>query len=178
MKNKILKFQDGGISDENFTPEQLKFLGGADRTDPYILARMRKAAPDAPKTAKLDTKVNTKLDAGEIRDEFGEKSSIRKNTETGELYDTAPSVSKEVKKTTVKNKPKEKVNKKINPESGDLYTPVATKKNTETGDNYTPVLKRNRETGEFYESVFKSGGKVSSASKRADGCAVRGKTRA
>jgi hypothetical protein len=33
--------------------------------------------------------------------------------------------------------------------------------------------------GETYEQAgFKMGGKVSSASKRADGCAVRGKTRA
>ena len=28
------------------------------------------------------------------------------------------------------------------------------------------------------KKIFKSGGKVSSASKRADGCAIRGKTRA
>jgi hypothetical protein len=49
MKKKMKRFQDGGVADENFTAAQLEFLGGADRTDPYILARMRKAAPDAPK---------------------------------------------------------------------------------------------------------------------------------
>lgn len=32
---------------EKLSPEQQKWLGGADPTDPYILARMRKAVPDA-----------------------------------------------------------------------------------------------------------------------------------
>jgi hypothetical protein len=60
MKKKVKRFQDGGVADENFTAAQLEFLGGADRTDPYILARMRKAAPDAPKeTAKQRETFNT-----------------------------------------------------------------------------------------------------------------------
>ena len=201
MKKKIRKFQDGGISDENFTPEQLKFLGGADRTDPYILARMRKSAPDAPKTAKLDTKVETKVDAGEIRDEFGEKSSIRKNTETGELYDTAPSISKEVKKTPVKSTPKPTQSKKtdINEMPENLRAPdykapsvvknvskeVTKRMRTTPGgvsiekDSMKPSSqKRGEKLMEGAGFNFKSGGKVSSASKRADGIAQRGKTRA
>jgi hypothetical protein len=47
MRKKMRKFSEGG-----FTPEQDKWLGGADRTDPYILARMRSAHPDAPASAK------------------------------------------------------------------------------------------------------------------------------
>ena len=39
---------DGGPAP---TPEQLKWLGGADPTDKYILARMRKAVPNAPAAA-------------------------------------------------------------------------------------------------------------------------------
>lgn len=39
---KTKRFDTGG-----FTAEQEKWLGGADRTDPFILARMRKAVPDA-----------------------------------------------------------------------------------------------------------------------------------
>jgi len=186
------KFQDGGVADEDFTADQLKFLGGADRTDPYILARMRRAAPDAPKTAKLDTKVDT----GEIKDEFGEKSSIRKNTETGELYDTAPSISKEIKKTPVKNTPKPIQSKKtdINEMPEKLRAPDYKVSNSVRLPN-KPNIKANldRKMAERKkvsntmdsamdysntESTFKSGGKVSSASKRADGCAVRGKTRA
>ena len=34
------------------SPEQRKWLGGADPTDPYIMARMRKAVPDQPTAAK------------------------------------------------------------------------------------------------------------------------------
>ena len=39
------KMADGGPPP---TPEQLKWLGGADKTDPIILARMRSAVPNAP----------------------------------------------------------------------------------------------------------------------------------
>jgi hypothetical protein len=42
------KAADGGPAP---TPEQLKWLGGADKNDPYILARMRKAVPNAPAAA-------------------------------------------------------------------------------------------------------------------------------
>jgi hypothetical protein len=46
MKKKIRKFQGGG-----FSREQEEWLGGADRTDPYILARMRRAVPDKKPTS-------------------------------------------------------------------------------------------------------------------------------
>ena len=42
------KMADGGPP---ATPEQLKWLGGADPTDKFILARMRKAVPNAPAAA-------------------------------------------------------------------------------------------------------------------------------
>jgi hypothetical protein len=55
MAKKAKRFQEGG-----FTKEQEEWLGGADRTDPYILARMRKAVPDAPQAAsKAETKITT-----------------------------------------------------------------------------------------------------------------------
>lgn len=41
MKRPTKRFQEGG-----FTPEQEAYLGEADRTDPYILARMRRAVPN------------------------------------------------------------------------------------------------------------------------------------
>ena len=46
---------------------------------------------------------------------------------------------------------------------------------TPSADN--PRLRRERLSMQDIDSKFKSGGKVSSASKRADGCAQRGKTR-
>ena len=45
------RFAAGG---ETFSPEQEKWLGGADRTDPYILARMRRAVPDTPNRAPVE----------------------------------------------------------------------------------------------------------------------------
>lgn len=42
-KKKVKRFSEGG-----FSAEQEEWLGGADRTDPYILARMRSAVPDKP----------------------------------------------------------------------------------------------------------------------------------
>ena len=50
-----------------------------------------------------------------------------------------------------------------NPESGDLYRSIGARP------------KRNTDAG--YSNMFKKGGKVGSASKRADGCATKGKTR-
>jgi hypothetical protein len=195
---KVRRFQDGG-----FTKEQEEWLGGADRTDPYILARMRKAVPDAPKTEKTDTK----LDAGELRDETGMVSKIKRNMETGDLYSTEmPSASKEVKKSTVKNTPKPTQNKKTKNDINEMpeklrapgYTPPSVvkkidKKNVikptprspsrmvaEESDlaMTSPMEDKGRRLMRDAGMEFKAGGKVSSASKRADGCAVRGKTRA
>ena len=50
-----------------------------------------------------------------------------------------------------------------NPESGDLYRSIGARP------------KRSTDAG--YSNLFKKGGKVGSASKRADGCAIKGKTR-
>lgn len=196
---KIKRFQDGGVADENFTADQLKFLGGADRTDPYILARMRSKFPDAPKST-------AKLDDGELRDETGMASkNIKRNTETGDLYSTEmPSVSKEVKKPTVKKtsksaeskKPSNNINempeklrapgykapsvvKKI--DKKDVTKPKSAYKMTEEDFNLgldSRLENKGKRLMTDAGMTMKAGGKVSSASKRGDGCAIRGKTRA
>jgi hypothetical protein len=209
---KVKRFKDGG-----FTKEQEEWLGGADRTDPYILARMRSKFPDAPKTQKADTKV----DAGEIRDEFGEKSSIRKNTETGELYDTETSVKPAVKTTPVaeakkpvtetkkpvavkkettevvveKDEPKKKASTTIPKDFGKV---TLAKSFTASGGSTEPkkstaklpqvdlslpdtlarFRKQKNSDPAYSDAGYKKGGMVSSASRRADGIAIRGKTRA
>jgi hypothetical protein len=239
---KIKRFQEGG-----FTKEQEDFLGGADRTDPYILARMRSKFPDAPKAA-------AKADSGELRDETGALSKMRRNTETGELYSTETSVkpaskstssaeskkpvtvkTKEVVVEKTKEEPKKpavsekqkaaaaepsflrgtkgynlsditgKI-KSMLPEGSDRRTEKqkaageepsflrGTKgynlpdfKMPEGSDRRTEKQKAAGEEPSFLRgtkgynlSDFKKGGAVksSSASKRADGCAIRGKTRA
>jgi hypothetical protein len=93
MKKKIRKFQEGG-----FSAEQEEWLGGADRTDPYILARMRRAVPDKPMALKENLSGSE-----ELRDETGATSKIRRNTETGDLYSTeAPTPKPSVAKPSVK----------------------------------------------------------------------------
>jgi hypothetical protein len=196
---KTRRFQDGGVADEDFTADQLKFLGGADRTDPYILARMRSKFPDKPKAK------NPEVDTGELRDETGMVSKIKRNTETGDLYSTEmPSVSKEVKKATAKTTPKPTQSKKPVTDMNEMpeslrapgYKPSSLvkkidKKNVIKPTPRSPGKTAREELGmnsdmedkgkrlmEGAGMNFKAGGKVSSASKRADGCAVRGKTRA
>lgn len=46
------RFDEGGST--SFSPEQEAWLGKADRTDPYILARMRRAVPDRPNRAPVE----------------------------------------------------------------------------------------------------------------------------
>jgi hypothetical protein len=192
---KMRKFSEGG-----FSKAQEEWLGGADRTDPYILARMRKAVPDKP------MEKTPEVDKGELRDETGTVSkNIKRNTETGELYSTEmPSVSKEVKKATVKNTPKPVQSKKPVADMNEMpenlrapgYKPSSMvkaidKKNIAKPTPRSPGKTAREELGmnsdmedkgrrlmEGAGMNFKAGGKVSSASKRADGCAIRGKTRA
>jgi hypothetical protein len=47
-KRRMRKFSEGG-----FSAAQEEWLGGADRTDPYILARMRSAVPDSPEKSPM-----------------------------------------------------------------------------------------------------------------------------
>lgn len=98
MKKKIRKFQEGG-----FSAEQEEWLGGADRTDPYILARMRRAVPDKKPMASTMASTMGDANTGELRDETGEVSkNIRRNTETGDLYSTenAPAKTTTATKST------------------------------------------------------------------------------
>ena len=48
----------------------------------------------------------------------------------------------------------------------------------QSGVNQTFNMSPSAQAGQPEQQVFKKGGKVSSASRRADGCAIRGKTRA
>jgi len=174
-KKKMRKFADGG-----FTAEQEKWLGGADRTDPYILARMRAAHPDAPVKAAEDSPAGTSS--------YGEQNEMPSN---------AP-VTKTITKTKMSvTKPQNKsLDFSIDEEGNKLPTDVkkpyvAIPKNAAgmqqfRSDATSPIGNLLRKiTGSRIGlknggSVKKmsSGGKVKSASSRADGCAIRGKTRA
>ena len=57
------RFAEGGAT---FSAEQEKWLGGADRTDPYILARMRRAVPDTPSSAPAAAPAPSKVPAAAL----------------------------------------------------------------------------------------------------------------
>jgi hypothetical protein len=166
MKKKMRKFESGGLS-----KAQEDWLGGADRSDPIIMARMRKAVPDEPKA--------TKTDDGELRDETGATSKIRRNTETGDLYSTEAPTPKAAPKAAAPKKETSKTEPKAAPKT-------ESKKASDEEPSFLKGTKGYKNLGALFKSMrekagitsYKSGGKVSSASKRADGCAIRGKTRA
>jgi hypothetical protein len=145
---KVKRFQEGG-----FTKEQEEWLGGADRTDPYILARMRKKFPDAPKAEpKVEPTIKTETKQGQNRmiDDATRLKAVRENAPRYIVKGRSP--------------------KSINSDRlvrRDILNQFPNSKSGEVGT-----------TTEYDDAGYKKGGKISSASKRADGCAVRGKTRA
>jgi hypothetical protein len=205
MKKKMHKFEGGGLS-----KAQEEWLGGADRSDPIIMARMRRAVPDEPKAAP---KAAPKADTSELRDETGATSKIRRNTETGDLYNTeAPTPKAETKpapKAETKPAPKAEAKPAPKAESKSKSEMGPTKKTTvqdfreslkkgpempgsykkESAGSEKPKAKIEPGTFSFGKiakdlrekagiTSYKSGGAVkSSASRRADGCAIRGKTK-
>jgi hypothetical protein len=123
------RFDEGGdISDE-----QANWLKKADRTDPIIMARMRAAVPDRPRATPasveernvnrvgstvgepevspppraLPPTANTPAPISEeIKDETGKVSNIRRNLETGDLYNSVGGPSKRAAAPVPKPKPK------------------------------------------------------------------------
>ena len=160
------------------------------------MARMRKAVPDEPKAAP-------KADTGELRDETGATSKIRRNTETGDLYSTEAPTPKAAPKAEAKSESKaeskagqflekEKAPTKKTtvqdfreslkkaPEMPGSYKKESTEKpktKIEPGTfSFGKIAKNLREKAGI--TSYKKGGSVkSSASSRADGCAIRGKTK-
>jgi hypothetical protein len=150
--------------------------------------------------------------ASQLRDETGEVSSIRRNQETGELYDTAMPKPRAAAKKAAKKLPmpdysnedldRMGLNESMNEMPKSLRAPgymppsvvkTINKKNVtkptprspgrmvrEESDlaMTSPMEDKGRRLMKGAGMDFKAGGKVSSASKRADGCAIRGKTRA
>jgi hypothetical protein len=228
---KVKKFDTGGLS-----KAQEEWLGGADRTDPIIMARMRKAVPDEAKTetapakvepakvepAKVEVKTETKTTSEDIVDETGTKSKFKRNLETGDLYTPIENMEKSVAKTTKPaasssstsnakpaEKPAEKPAAKAETKPAKtVYIPNkdASADNRDIGEKKPappkpdPSPGRLGFRGDFFsgrpygsekfekeqrskksmaaEGNYKKGGAVKSASARADGCAIRGKTRA
>ena len=166
--------------------------------------------------------------AGTLQDETGKESKVRRNTETGELYDTEDSFkpvpkSMPVTETKAKTESKKETKKETKAEPKKESKPASNKPDSvnsggkegrektgfelkkeaalarsdaEPSATKTAEARKSPSFSDFKESIIKtfsfpksqrttaaakgmkSGGKVSSASKRADGIAQRGKTRA
>jgi hypothetical protein len=211
MKKKMRKFAEGGFSDAQ---EEWLTRGGQspDRTDPYILARMRSAVPDEPKPTSRDFDAidpdmvapSRKLEAPVTKTVSSSKVSVTKPKSSWEGNDKIPSMPE----TPAENKARmEGLLKKqalINVSPEDYVTPGGALKSmlkSITGKglksytakelaDMTPKM-IGREPMKLTREPLKigmkkggavkkmaSGGKVKSASSRADGCAIRGKTRA
>ena len=198
---KAKRFSEGGFSEA-----QEKWLGGADRTDPAILARMRRAVPDE---VKAEPKEEVKPTVIESSEETGNKGTAVETIKAAppkaappKAAPPKPAAPKAENKVVAKTEDKEepKVKGKTFSEtiaaskSKDQDKP---KTKQETAADIAKIQRENiagpdknlpapepKSTGkrfrEFFGSKYKEGGTVkrSSASSRADGCAIRGKTRA
>ena len=213
MKKKIRKFAEGG-----FSAAQEEWLGGADRTDPYILARMRSAHPDevAKETiADNDPYGATKRETSADLDPYGAaskepvtktvtktsvtkpKSSWDDNSKIAPIPET-PAENKARMEGLIKKQALENVSPEDYVSPGGILKGMLKSVTSKGLKSYTAKeladmapkmigresLKLGREPLKLGMkkggSVKKmsSGGKAKSASSRADGCAIRGKTRA
>jgi hypothetical protein len=199
MKRKVRKFQEGG-----FSAEQEEWLGGADRTDPYILARMRKAVPD--RVVTKTTEVGDDSPAG--KSGYGEENELPNFAEVKKTVTRVSTPKPTAKPSTLPAMPQEEKDRlakleknqgliNVSPEDyipgigmvkgvlkkglTRLMKPRMKTYSPAEFEAMTPKLVReNLKLGMKKGGAVKkmaSGGKVSSASKRADGCAVKGKTR-
>ena len=217
MKKKVKRFQEGG-----FSAEQEEWLGGADRTDPYILARMRSAVPDSPKVKFESATGQNKNISDDVRERamrsvMADDSPAGK-TGYGEQNELPAPVKKTVTKTSVsvaKETPqeyKDRMKKLVAKQGLQRVEPEAVipgprmiasllksgakllgkdklrEYSMDEFERMSPRLGRealklgreNPKLGMKKGGAVKkmtSGGKVSSASKRGDGCAIRGKTK-
>jgi hypothetical protein len=115
MKRPVKKVKrfDGEEGSQVFSEAQEKWLGGADRTDPAILARMRKAVPDEPKAAPKEEPKTTKSIAPS--DNFYDTSSEKEiadasfKTSSTEAPKAAPKPVVKAAAPKVESKPAPKV---------------------------------------------------------------------
>lgn len=185
----------------------------------YMLSKKGKDDTDTSKVSDIDLTGGARsmpIDTGELRDETGALSKLRRNTETGDLYSpdepiTAPSASSLSKvKETVRGTPTKMASQKFPMTAAPKYEPPAPKPQSKvgkasqaTGSSSEPSFqdrmameylqkKREQESGKGFGTsqrsrpYMKDGGVVkmakggltgSSASRRADGIAQRGKTK-
>ena len=136
MKKKMRKFNDGGLS-----KAQEEWLGGADRTDPIIMARMRSAVPD------------------EVKKDEVKKAVLEETSSDLDPYGAADKKPTSVEKTVVKTK----VTPAPKSTTEDVKAPLPTKAKSD-------ALKQLREdigTGSMPKSFTAAGGNTKASKSTA-----------
>ena len=188
MKKKMKRFEAGGLSDA-----QEEWLGGADRSDPIIMARMRAAVPDVKKETTAD---NDPYGAASKSTSVTPKAS-KSTVKAVEKAAAKEEPKAETKETPAKKNDVEELKKAIKPSMPKSFKDAGgnTKATKSTAQMPSMAVKlpdplanfdskgrrmMGRETDDRRKGgaiKMASGGSVSSASRRGDGCAVRGKTK-
>jgi hypothetical protein len=112
MKRPVKKVKrfDGVEGSQVFSEAQEKWLGGADRTDPYILARMRRAVPDEAKPEAKPVPTPTPVKAENEYDVSSEadrsNASFKPQAQETTPVNTNKPTSITKEKTTVSTSPK------------------------------------------------------------------------
>jgi hypothetical protein len=192
MKKKMRKFQDGGETEFESKEGQNPGIGDDVRARAMEYIRKQnepsselvkeppvtktKSTPKA--TPKAEPKTTTKLPQEKGLERVGVEDLLpigKAAAVLGAGYGAARMLGKKILSSRAKKEAGEKAAKEA-----DAISKLPKKEQEARKERYlsTGPMEDAFGKGTQFKREFKSGGKVSSASKRADGCAVRGKTRA
>jgi hypothetical protein len=192
MKKKMRKFQDGGETE--FESKQGENPGISDDIRARAMEYVRKQnepsselvkEPPVTKTkstSKATPKAKPKTTTKPPQEKGLERVGIEDFLPIGKAaaalgagYGAARMIGKKILSSRAKKEAGEKSAKEA-----DTISKLSKKEQAARKERYmsTGPMEDAFGKGTQFKREFKSGGKVSSASKRADGCAVRGKTRA
>ena len=209
MKKKIRKFDEGGyngpadVPAREYSQAAEDFLKGADRTDPFIISRMKKAVPDYEKPTRAPVEDRpVPAAAAPARTEPVAVAAAAEPTRVDPELVSEPKEEKTatpVRRPPVRTRPARTDDKPARKptvtasrisraDMADMAAAPAVRRNPSvTADKPMRPLRFPRfpSAGTMADNIsgrdrmpFAKGGSVSSASKRADGIAQRGKTRA
>jgi hypothetical protein len=192
MKKKMRKFQDGGETEFESKEGQNPGIGDDVRARAMEYIRKQnepsselvkeppvtktKSTPKA--TPKAEPKTTTKPPQEKGLERVGVEDLLpigKAAAVLGAGYGAARMLGKKILSSRAKKEAGEKATKEA-----DTISKLSKKEQDARKERYlsTGPMEDAFGKGTQFKREFKSGGKVSSASKRADGCAVRGKTRA
>jgi hypothetical protein len=123
---------------------------------------------------RLSSKIATDRAAKQTA-EAATKKATRKSEEGFDPSETLEAL-KPIRTRTIKGK--EMPIRQNKPKFKETNSPMSVKDVKNKSGKKVPVKRENEDMGDGGSGAFKRGGKVSLASRRADGCAIRGKTRA